>query len=134
MKTALTLILTLATSVFFSGNNLLGTYRVVYKDKTETYHIYFQDSVFEKLYQDGTKTTGKISKIEDKESAKVLYYLYDNHDTVANGKINSLLVKSFGTPIIELEASGKKTIRFRTTYSSNLRITINEGLLIKEGK
>lgn len=44
------------------------------------------------------------------------------------------ITSSFGRPVLELRELRKETIPFRTTYSRNLHITINEGILVREVK
>lgn len=46
-------------------------------------------------------------------------------------EVDKLLRKSFGEDCIEIEQIEGDTIHFRTTYSGNLHITINQGKFIK---
>lgn len=74
----------------------------------------------------GDTLTGRINRIAE------CYFLfeYDNRilDTVG---FQGLLSKSFGDACFEIKGMVGDTILFRTTYTANLRITINEGRFIR---
>ncbi len=46
-------------------------------------------------------------------------------------EFEKLVQKSFGNSIVKLEDIHGDTINFRTTYSGNLHITLNQGKLIR---
>lgn len=77
-------------------------------------------------YNNGDTVKGKINWIY--KCSFVLEYDNVQADT---SKIGKLLLQSFGKPCIKIERISNDTIAFRTTYTENLRITINKGRFIK---
>ena len=80
----------------------------------------------------------QVSSIGDTTKGK-LKWLYNcivmldsaqkqNSDTTG---LHYKLTKSFGRPCLELSALTKDSIKFRTTYSGNLHITIDQGLIVR---
>jgi hypothetical protein len=128
----------LISTIFFSliwlgfSKKPNGKYLVIY-DKEFNSHlkfvINFQDSIYSKTFNSGLILKGKISSFDNKSN---LVYLIDSNKNQNITSLDSMLQKSFGDPIMELKIQNKDTIKFRTTYSANLRITINSGILLKK--
>jgi hypothetical protein len=128
----------LISTIFFSliwlgfSKNLNGKYQVIY-DKEFNSHlkfvINFQDTIYSKTFNNGLILNGKVSSFDNESN---LFYLIDSNKNQITTSLGSLLQKSFGDPIMELKIQNKDTIKFRTTYSANLRITINSGVLVRK--
>lgn len=94
----------------------------------QDYKLSIRDSTFVK-YSDGHDTTyGKISWIY-KCIFRMKYSSKNDLDSMT-GPLKAIN-DSWGPPCIELRNIKKDTIEFRTTYSGNLHITVNEGYLLK---
>ena len=116
------------------SKNINGTYQVVY-DKGFTKHpnfvINFRDSVYVRTVDNSVILKGRIS-FSDRESR--LAYLIDSNVADSNKKQDSTslsykMQRSFGNQIIEVKIKNLNNILFRTTYSANLHVTVNTGVL-----
>lgn len=74
----------------------------------------------------GDTLTGRIHQI----SERYFLFEYENMKRDTFG-LQGLLSKSFGDPCYEIKRTVGDTIFFRTTYASNLHLTINEGRFIR---
>jgi hypothetical protein len=94
--------------------------------KAIDYHLKISDGKFTIKIKDTINLKGKITQLDNClisfEGDKV------STDTTEFGKT---LHASFGNAIIELKNTARKKTYFRTTYSGNLHITINEGYFFK---
>ncbi|MFC4738686.1 hypothetical protein ACFO3U_01630 [Flavobacterium ponti] len=124
--------------VFFANHlyvkNIEGKYKGYYKSKTGAYNSKSFEIVFDKLnyvktFNDGEKVKGTKQQIKNSNN-KSITYLYDFVFTQPVIKLDSLEIKMFGKPIIEINESKSDTLFFRTTYSGQLNVTINEGILV----
>lgn len=95
------------------------------------YIITFSDSTYIKKYKSGKRVTGKISRLSSFIKDSKTVYLNDNGGYTPKGHLDALIHNSFGNTQIEFEETGNDTLIFRTTYSGNLHITVNQGKLIK---
>ena len=92
----------------------------------EDYHLRTIDNYFVQ-YFDHDSASGKINWIYD--CIFEMEFFRKNKDSVS-GPLR-ILYESWGEPCIELNEVKGDTIRFRTTHSRNLHITINEGYFLR---
>lgn len=92
------------------------------------YKLSIRDSTFVKYSGGHDSTYGKIRWIY-KCIFRMKFSSKNDLDSVT-GPLK-VINNSWGLPCIELRNVKKDTIEFRTTYSGNLHITVNEGYLLK---
>ena len=120
---------------FISHNDcvLKGEYRMIVDkrfNRSIDFIIDFNDSIYVKTSAFGVNK-GKISTFIGSEN-KCFLYLEDDEfiKPELNTKIDSMLY-SMGKVLIEIEGPLKDTIKFRRTYSRQLHVTIDSGILVK---
>jgi hypothetical protein len=135
------LVLLIALSTFLSGltgSKLKGLYKVEYDQRFKGFDdfssIDFSDSTYKKTFKSGNKIHGKLLRSYSANKNEHWVRLTDPPSNAAKGSLDSVLGKSFGVPLIEFLENEQDTIRFRTTYSANLHITINEGKFIRQSR
>jgi hypothetical protein len=132
MKTTL-LILTLLA--FFSTSNNCeilndGVYQVKYTTSqysAVSYRLTISGEICNIQINDTMDVKGKVKWL-DNCSLKLEFETHTNQDTT---KLAKKLYQSFGNPIMEMKATRGDTTFFRTTSTSNLHITINEGYFLR---
>jgi hypothetical protein len=98
-----------------------------YNSKESPSRIKIDNYNFEQISKIGDTTKGKLKWLYN--CIVMLDHLdKENIDTIG---LQYKLIKSFGRPCLELTAKNKDTINFRTTYSGNLHITINQGIIAR---
>jgi hypothetical protein len=107
-----------------NGKYLVHFTQGAYKD----YRINIHDSTFVQYSNSHDSVYGKINWI-DKCIFSMKFSTKNDMDSVV-GPLK-LMHASWGSPCIELKDIKKGTIEFRTTYSANLHITVNEGYFLK---
>jgi hypothetical protein len=107
-----------------NGKYLVHFTQGAYKD----YRIKIQDSTFVQYSNRHDSAYGKINWIY-KCTFSMKFSTKNDVDSVA-GPLK-VIHDSWGLPCIELKEVKKDTIEFRTTYSGNLHITVNEGYFLK---
>ena len=105
--------------------NYIMTY--AYNSKESQSRLKIDNDNFEQISNFGDTTKGKLKWLYNC-IVMLDYPQKENSDTTG---LQYKLTKSFGRPCLELSALSKDTINFRTTYSGNLHITINQGLIVK---
>ncbi len=114
-----------------------GNYKVILDTEfasdvqNSNYIITFSDSTYIKSFKSGKRVTGKISRLSNYIKDSKTVHLSDNGGYTPQGHLDGLIHNSFGNTQIEFEESGNDTLEFRTTYSGNLHITVNQGKLVK---
>jgi hypothetical protein len=105
-----------------------GNYKLKYTFNSESdSQIKIINNTFVQYWNTGDSSKGRINWIYNC-MLKLQYFSSPQSDTSGLGK---LIFHSFGSPCIELKERKGDTINFRTTYSGNVHVTINEGKLIK---
>jgi len=107
-----------------NGKYLVHFTKGAYKD----YRINIQDSTFVQYFNRHDSAYGKIKWIY-KCTFSMKFSTKNGMDSIA-GPLK-LIHDSWGPSCIELKDVKKDTIQFRTTYSGNLHITVNEGYFLK---
>ena len=92
------------------------------------YRIKIRDSTFVQYFSSRDSACGKIDWIY-KCLFNMKYSKQNSIDPLVYA--NPAIVESWGLTCIELNEVKKDTIGFRTTYSGNLHITINEGYFLR---
>jgi hypothetical protein len=107
-----------------------GRYKVIFNTDSSTrqrssYVICFvNDSSYQSIRPD-RYISGKI--VRDGDTA----CLIDTATYHPQGHLDNMIYRSFGKQMIEFKETGKDTLKFRTTYVSNLHVTLNEGVLVR---
>lgn len=122
---------------FFKDSSLKGNYKMIFNKKygdtsrlvVPISMVSFIDSTYYRKLNNEIIDKGKISiqHSGDRITAHLISSI--RYDSV--GSLDSLLNKSFGAIITELDGVTGDTIKFRTTYSGNLHISIDNGILVK---
>ena len=114
----------------------VGEYEVYFKHpeteiKTPNFRIVFKGKTYEKIIDKKEKIIGEV-KLEEYEEGICTINLIDKIEREPVTSLDSLVLKSFGKPIIEFELNEKDTIKFIQRGEYNLHIILNEGFLIKK--
>jgi hypothetical protein len=131
MKSICLLLLALVYFITGDGFKVKGQYKVVFstdtsKQQWQSYVINFvNDSVYKSIKPGGFIANGKITRYAN------TVYLVDTATYHPQGHLDNTIYQSFGKHTIEFNETGKDTLKFRTTYSANLRVTLNDGMLVK---
>ena len=136
----LTILLALLTVLLLNqsdNSRVNGDYKVIL-DKgfaadvnNSNYIITFSDSTYIKKFKSGKRVRGKISRLSSFIKDSKTVYLNDNGSYTPQGHLDGLIHSSFGDTQMEFEETGNDTLKFRTTYSGNLHVTVNQGKLVK---
>lgn len=122
---------------FIKDPGLKGNYKMIFNKKygdnsslaRPVSTISFNDSTYYRELNNEIIDKGRISIYDsgDRITARLISSV--RYDAVSS--LDSLLNKSFGAVITELDGVKGDTIKFRLTYSGNLRISIDNGVLVK---
>jgi hypothetical protein len=106
-----------------------GKYQVEYTGSVlfPSYELSINGIYYTKKTKDGTEVKGKFDWL----SGCVFTMKDDNVEVDSLSNFKEVIKSSFGDPCIELKGFEGNKIKFRTTYTGNLHITINEGVFIK---
>ena len=93
----------------------------------EDYSIQIEKDNYKEYRKNGDSVKGKVKRISD------CLVKFDPERSTKDSMtaLNKLLLNSFGDPCIELLESKNDTIKFRTTYTGNLHVTINGGIFLR---
>jgi hypothetical protein len=102
----------------------IGSFNPPYKN----YDIIIKDESYKAYLENGDSAIGKIEWIYE-----CTFKLKSSYEAVSDSstEFSKLIQKSFGEVCMEIKEVRGDTINFRTTYTANLHITLNEGRLIK---
>ena len=114
----------------------VGEYEVYFKYpeneiETSNYKLVFKGKTYEKIIGKEEKIIGEV-KLEEYEDGNCTINLIDKIDIEPVSSLDSLLLKSFGKPLIEFELNEKDTIHFIQRHEFEMNVIINKGLLIKK--
>jgi hypothetical protein len=114
----------------------VGEYEVYFKYpeneiETPNYKLVFKGKTYEKIIGKEEKIIGEV-KLEEYEDGNCTINLIDKIDIEPVSSLDSLLLKSFGKPLIEFELNEKDTIHFIQRHEFEMNVIINKGLLIKK--
>lgn len=131
MKNLCLLLIILVAFTAVDNFKVRGQYKVVFS--TDTSKQQWQSCVVN-FVNDSTYKSVKSGKYIDE--GKVIRFgdtacLIDTAIYHPQGHLDSMIYRSFGKQIIEFKETGKDTLKFKTTYASNLHVTLNEGVLIR---
>ncbi len=124
---------------FQESFEISGKYKVISYQKSipedieiPEYLIEFQKTSYTKHLKNGEKLRGSIRRLKV-DNLPIIVYLKDSvQEYHPKTRIDSLLFKSKGYPIMEFNEEENDTIKFRTTFEYNLHVTIVEGFLVKQ--
>jgi len=134
--TALFKVLCMNIFLYFFPNsncNMLsdGIYKVFYtlNQKTTNLQLNINKNKFIQYQDNGDSVKGQLSWLYN--CTFKLDYIIDAKKSDSSTEFEKLVFKSFGDPCFELKEKKGDTILFRSTYSGNLHLTTNEGMIIK---
>jgi len=107
-----------------------GKYKVKFDSEFPAYSDYelqIYGNTYSKLTKEGEKIKGTLERISD--------CLFSMDDIIpepdSQTELGKTLKSSFGKSCIEVKSVHGDSIYFRTTYTGNLHITTNEGVLVR---
>jgi hypothetical protein len=106
-----------------------GHYTLTFsRNPNERIHVKFNDDNFVQYLENGDSVSANIQSISS--CLFKLHYLGQSMIATIN-HLKQQANKSFRDECIEIQRISRDTIKFRTTYTGNLHVTVDDGYYIK---
>jgi hypothetical protein len=107
-----------------------GHYRIIYtfNSAEKDSRMEIENNQFHQYWDDGKSAKGAIRGVG---SCTLEFEYFNRNFTIDTSDLGKRIYRSFGDTCMELKSQREDTILFRSTYTGNLHITINKGMIIK---